>query len=318
MKVAVLPSDWNWKDAALVELDLQMRRDHRRDYSFINFLLALDESVNVAGADNAAKAFRLTRVATERNTWILAVLRDLVDRSRTEGSIDTLNLRDFEADQGKLEELFRTYTKLYKEDPTSAEALKENRLLALLLDKSKTDLRHIGDTFASDHLAKTLPVELSTSPTPANEVDIPGLGVKVVTAPAHAASTVDLVTMAAKAKARTQSEDLQVKERAAELLKEMNVAVDRAITAAGREDRLKKSKTAAIDKLTAAADTLESSIADIAEAKSKGALDEEALNEALVVLEEVIGRLGRTVLRVVDTKGDGFDWLERGQRTDGK
>jgi hypothetical protein len=309
MRVAVLPSDWTWDDIALVELDLQMRRDHRRDYSFINLLLALQESVDAAGADNAARAFRLQRPTVDRNLWILAVLQDLVDRSRVEGLDQSLNLRDFETDQGKLEELHRTYSKLYKSDPTAADRLRDARLVALLLDKSKTDLRFVGDTFLADYLSKTLSTELMDDPIEEPEVEIPGLSGNVA-APIKREGF-SLVDRLAQAKTMLKSDDEQTKASAAAFVKEIDVAVERAINSAGRDERLKKKSSAAVDKLTLATDTLESTIADIAEAKSKGALDEDALNEALVTFEEVLGRLGRTILRVVEAEGDGFAWLTR-------
>lgn len=311
MRVAVLPTDWTWVDIALLELDLQMRRDHRRDYSFINLMLALEESVNAAGTENAEKAFRLKRSTVERNLWILAVLRDLVERSQVEGSENSLNLRDFETDQGKLEELHRTYAKVYRSEPVAAERLKESRLLALLLTKSKTDLRLISDTFATDHLSKSLPADFVVNPALVVEVEIPGLGVSVTPPTELDDVTAQLVAKAAQARAKSKSANPNEREEAKSYIRELDGAVEKAINSAGREDRLKKRKTAAVEKMTAATDTLESTIADIVEAKSKNALDEEALNEALIILEEVLGRLGTTILRVADASGEGFQWLER-------
>lgn len=46
IRVAVLPESCDWEDIRDVELSLQLRKEHRRDYSYINRLLAIDELVN--------------------------------------------------------------------------------------------------------------------------------------------------------------------------------------------------------------------------------------------------------------------------------
>lgn len=314
MRVAVLPSDWTWIDIALVEVELQMRKDFRREYSFLNLLLALEESVNAAGADNAGKAFRLKRTTVDRNLWILALLQDLVSRSVSPDRTTSLNLRDFEADQGKLEELHRTYSKLYKADPIAAEQLKESRLLAMILQKSKTDLRFIGDSFTQEYLQKTLPTGSLLAKSGPTTFAIPGLDIELETGPALLTDTASLVNEAAQARGQAAHSTDEGRARANVYLADLTKAVDRAIDLAGRDERLKKRKSVAVDKLTAATDILEACISDIAEAKSKNALDEVTLNEALVTLDEVLNRLGKTILRSVEfTSGDGFVWLERCQ-----
>lgn len=308
MRVAVLPSDWTWDDISLLELDLQMRRELRRDYSFINLLLAIDESVSVAGSDQTAKAFRLKRATVDRNQWILAILRDLVARSASDKTDATLNLRDFETDQGKLEELYRTYSRVHSNDPVAANQLKEARLLALLLDKSKTDLRFVGDDFLENYLTKNLPVGTIDSVETTVGIEIPGLGM-ILPTPQLNTDLTSLVSKAARARAAVKAPEIESQESGRVVLEELNSAMERAIDSAGRDERLKKRKSAAVDKLNLGTDTLESCIEEIAIAKSKNALDEDALNDALLTLEEVMGRLAKSVLKTVVHSGDGFTWL---------
>ena len=60
IRVGVLPDDWTWDDVAAVELELQLRKDHRRDYWYINQLLAIDdESVRGLSVAEISKKFRI-------------------------------------------------------------------------------------------------------------------------------------------------------------------------------------------------------------------------------------------------------------------
>jgi hypothetical protein len=309
MRVAVLPNDWNWDDLAEVELDLQMRQDYKRDYSYINFLLALEEAESTAGPDAAAKAFHVKRSTVDKQLWILALIKDVVERSKTpEGC---LHLRDFETDQGKLEELHRAYYASLKNNPDGADVLRESRVLAILMNKSKTDLRLVTPEFFDTYLANKL--DLQPTPVPqAAAINIPGLNVQ---APLGAQKNVhlnDLVTEIARAKVRARASAPEHSEPAVERISNMNDHLEAAMNAAGREARLKKSKNAAIDRITGAADALDASVEEVAIAKSKNALDESALNDSLIQLAESLSRLSRSALRVVSSDdGEGLQWLSQ-------
>jgi hypothetical protein len=132
IRVGVLPQDAGIEDIQAVELSLQLRRDHRRDYSFMNFLLAIDERVQAGWpSERIQKEFRIRKNTFERSQWILATVKELIDRSAEElgnGLAATLRLVDFESHQGKLEELHRSYISLKARAPEDAEALRERHL----------------------------------------------------------------------------------------------------------------------------------------------------------------------------------------------
>ncbi len=313
MRVAVLPSDWTWSDVTAVELELQMRKDYRRDYSFVNNLLALEEAVGEVGAEGAMKAFRMQKPSFNRSIWILQVLRDVVDRSQgTEAP--PLNLRDFENDQGKLEELFRTYTAVSKTDPDAAELLKESRLLTLLLDKSKTDIRLVGDDFVPTFLEKHLadvPLEME----PVAGTTVPGLGRPLPAVAPELTQVKQLVTFVAKKRAEAAGTDEASRTAAEAELGKLDKAVESALDAAGKSARLKKSQQAAIDRINDAADDLDASVLEVADAKSKQALDEVALYEAVINLRQALTRFASSTARIVNLPPDGALWLQKLRET---
>lgn len=147
IRVGVLPPDASHDDLESIELSLQLRRSHKREYSFMNFLLALDERVKI-GRPTAEilRDFRIRQRTFDQDRWILEFVREVIKRSQATAGTGTdvsLRLVDFETDQGKLEELYRAYSSLKGQSPDEAEVLREQRLFALILDKSKTDLRLI-------------------------------------------------------------------------------------------------------------------------------------------------------------------------------
>jgi hypothetical protein len=89
IRVGVLPPDAGHDDLQSIELSLQLRKDHKRDYSFMNFLLAVDERA-VAGelAANIQRDFHIQATTYERSRWILEFVREALDRC----ALSTLNL----------------------------------------------------------------------------------------------------------------------------------------------------------------------------------------------------------------------------------
>jgi len=180
IRVGVLPPDAGYDDLQSIELSLQLRRDHKREYSFVNFLLAIDERT-VAGQLPAdiQSDFRIKAGTYERSRWILAFIRDAIDRSRfdtSDGRKLSLRLIDFESHQGKLEELYRAFTALKAKSPDEAEKLREQRLLGIVLNKSKTDLRLIEPDFVDRYMKGAVDLK---SPAPAEPVRIPGPTINV-------------------------------------------------------------------------------------------------------------------------------------------
>lgn len=308
MRVAVLPTDWSWPDVSAVELELQMRKDYRRDYSFVNTLLALDEAIADVGSETAMKSFRMQRTTFNRSVWILQTMRDLVDRSTTlDGS--SLNLRDFENDQGKLEELYRTYSSTAKSDPTAADLLRESRLVGLLLDKSKTDMRLVTDGFLSDHLEKGLVgTQFDLQPTDEGTA-IPGLGRGLPSESPSLQKVKALVDSIAKLKTEIASGDQATQSKARTQYAEINRTVEAALDAAGKSARLKKTQQAAIDKINDAADTLEQAVLEVGDAKSKHALDESALDEAVTNLRRSLDIFAGSISRLTTLPTASAEWL---------
>ena len=168
IRVGVLPSDAGLDDLQSIELSLQLRRDLKRDYSFMNFLLAIDER-RIAGrpAAEIQRDFRIRPSTYERAVWIFSFVQEAIERSAVEindGRKISLRLIDFESDQGKLEELYRVYASRRTKNPDEAEAVREQRLMALVLDKSKTDLRLIDHDFSDLYLKDIVPQESERYP----------------------------------------------------------------------------------------------------------------------------------------------------------
>lgn len=308
MRVAVLPTDWSWPDVSAVELELQMRKDYRRDYSFVNTLLALDEAIADVGSETAMKSFRMQKTTFNRSVWILQTMRDLVDRSTTaDGS--SLNLRDFENDQGKLEELYRTYSSTAKSDPAAADLLRESRLVSLLLDKSKTDMRLVTERFLTDHLDKGLTDTPFDSQPTEQGTAIPGLGRGLPSEPPSLQKVKALVDSIAKLKTGLASSDSEIQSAARTQYGEIDKVVETALDAAGKSARLKKTQQAAIDKINDAADTLEQAVLEVGDAKSKHALDESALDEAVTNLRRSLSIFAGSISRLTALPKESADWL---------
>ena len=132
MRVAVLPDSCDWSDVTAVELSLQLRKDHRRDYSYINRLLAIDEmaSQGVPLATIAA-TFRSTVDSCKRDMWVLGIIRTMIKRSSAAGK--AMPLIAFEDHTEKLRELHRRFAKEVVSNPDKAELMLEARLSAIAL-----------------------------------------------------------------------------------------------------------------------------------------------------------------------------------------
>ncbi|MEV7969426.1 ParB/RepB/Spo0J family partition protein [Sphaerisporangium sp. NPDC088356] len=316
IRVGVLPSDWSWQDIGAVELELQLRKEHRRDYSYINWLLAIEEEeANGRGATEIAKSFRVHQKTIQQARWILSFIREAIDRSRvklSDGSTVSMRLVDFEQDQEKLKELHRAYTSA--KDQEKADALKEARLLAIVLGKSKTDVRLIEDNFTDKYLKPRLAPELKSEVTAAPaSVKIPGLDINVRdTSPKikQARATTDMVL---RARAKTAAATLLTPKESAEanrVISAADKAVESGLTTAGRDIRLRKRKLAAPERLSDVNDLLLLCIDDIAQARSQGLFDYEPLDDALVSLRDTLRKLAQQASRGVNDPGEGLIWLQ--------
>ncbi len=311
IRVGVLPESCTWADISAVELSLQLREDHRRDYSYINRLLAIEEQVSLGvPLARIAKEFRTTTPACEQDLWILACVREMIDRSSSAGA--KLRILDFEEGQEKLKEMRRRYFKELATSRENAELIKESRMAAIMLGFSKTDIRFIEQDFQSRYLDQRLPAELKTTQVAVTAVSIPGLNRSVrATAPRVVAAKA-LTDSILKAKALEAAGDkvspAQVAE-AARILRVAGEAMEEALEPAGKDARIRKRKQAAPDRLMDAAQDIEQCITDLVLARGSRSLDEEAFDEAVLKLRHTLGKLAKEAQRSVVEPGDGVTWL---------
>jgi ParB-like chromosome segregation protein Spo0J len=311
MRVGVLPPDAGLEDLQTVELSLQLRKDHKRDYSFMNFLLAIDERVAAGQLPaNIQTAFRIKATTYERSRWILESVRDAIERSKVRDAnkqLLSLRLVDFETHQGKLEELYRAYCALQTKSPDDADALREQRLLGLALDKSKTDLRLIE----KDFVQRYMPDQLHAMPA-APPVKIPGTSITARGPSQEVQALRQLTTSALRAKAVEvapgETPPSEARE-ATEVLRRLNESMDKALDRAGKQGRVVKKRFAATDRLSDACDELALAVNAVAEARATGNFNAEDLDEILVTLKINLDKLAAIILRGSDSEVEGIAWL---------
>lgn len=314
IRVGVLPASCTWSDINDVELTLQLRPDRRRDYSYINRLLAIEEQSVFLKRDMSiiAKAFHTDVKSCVRDLWVLAELREVIARSTAGGR--ALRLMDLERSQEKLAELYRAYVKEKDKNADRAELLKEARLAAIVLDFPKTDVRFIEPDFGSRYLDSVLPEEYkpaaeSTEPT---AVAIPGLGrsIKATGADVKAARAVTDTLLRAKAVGVAGDAVPPAEKVAADtVIAHYREAFNEAIGTAGRDIRLRKKRLAAPDRINDACKDLEQSITDLVMSRGSSSLDEGAFDDALVRLRDVLTTLSEQTQRSIDLPGEGVTWL---------
>lgn len=314
MRVAVLPASCTWGDINDVELSLQLRPDTRRDYSYINRLLAIDEQRGQLNRDLAAiaKSFHTTVPACERDQWVLAQLRDLIERSVTDNGA-SLRLMDFEGAQEKLAELYRAYDKEHGKSKERADLLKEARLSAIALDFSKTDVRNINADFLSNYLESALPQQYKeVEEAAASSVSIPGLNRNVKAAGPNVSAARAITTKLLQAKAVNAAGDAATPAQssaAATVVDSYKKAFETAIESADRDERLRKKRRAAPDRVSDACKHLEQSITDVVMSRGNSSLDEGAFDDSLEQLRVVLAKLAVEAQRSIDLPGNGLGWL---------
>jgi hypothetical protein len=317
MRVGVLPESFTWAEINAVELSLQLRKDHRRDYSYINRLLAMEEQAGLGRTpEQIAKEFRIQVKTYHQERWILSTIRELIDRSKSGGGV-ALRLVDWEGAQERLKELHRLYVKLESVDRDQAEVLKEWRLAAILLDFSKTDVRHIDEEFLKEgHLTRTLPTTLTEGSANSAEqeaVSIPGLDLAVPAASSVVSEARALNDQILRASAAIRGGNSPLldsdKAQGQALLDDAKRAFDEAIDAAGRSARLRKRKQLAPARLAEACASIDQCVMDLVQARTSRSLDEEAFDEAVLKLRVSLRKLAQQAGRGLPTPGDGVAWL---------
>lgn len=315
IRVGVLPADAGPGDRQAIELSLQLRKDHRREYSFVNLLLAIDE--RVASGRPAAEIqndFRMKPATYERNRWLLDFIREAIERSQVtglDGQPVKMRLVDFESHQGKLEELHRAYAALKVKRPDDAEALREQRLLAVALGSSKTDIRLIEADFTERYMPNLL---TDASSVPAPRIDIPGM--PGVTAAAPSATTTalraltDRVLRARAVEKAPGAVPVDQLTTASDTLRTLEKALDGGLTQAGKNARLNKKRFEPADRLSDANDNLAAALGAVAAARSAGTFDPDDLEESLRVLKGHLTKLAQLATRGSPDAGEGLTWLQ--------
>lgn len=318
IRVGVLPTDAGPEDILSIELSLQLRKDYKREYSFMNFLLAIDERVRAGyPSHDILSDFRIRSTTLERSQWLLEFIREAIERSTVElsdGTETSLRLVDFETHQGKLEELYRAYMSLKSKSSDDAEALREQRLLALALDKSKTDLRLIEPDFAERYMKQVVPEPVPASEGATARATIPGTNIQARKQSASVSALRDMTTRLLQAKAVIQDPALAAGSTVAEASNTFNrvkEAMEDGLDKAGRNARIRKRRLAPVDRLSDAIEHLELSTAAVSEARSTGNFDPADIDDTLTELRVAMIKLAQVVARSGDLEGEGLEWLVR-------
>ncbi|MFD7509718.1 hypothetical protein ACFV5N_10290 [Streptomyces sp. NPDC059853] len=321
MRMGVLPESLTWADINSIELALQLRMDHRRDYSYINRLLAMEEQAKLGRTpEMIAKEFRIQKSTYHQERWILSAIREFIERSESKAGT-ALRLVDFENHQEKLKEMQRAYANLEAADRDQAETLKETRIAAIVLGFSKTDVRHIDEHFLQrKYLDDVLPADLKSGPsvgtdgTEASDPElIPGLGMALPTAADTVTAARSLSNRILQAKAVAVNVDGGLAEEAQKnaqgLVDSAREAFNAAIDRAGRDARVRKRKQQAPARLAEACTAIDHCVADLVQARASRTLDEEAFDDAVQKLQVSLRKLAQQASRGLPAPGDGVSWL---------
>lgn len=314
IRVAVLPDNTTRADISTVELALQLRRENKRDYSYINQLIAIEEQLSHGRRpDQIAREFHIRTKTLEQDRWVYALIQEAITRSDSGGGA-TLRLVDFEDHQEKLRELYRAYASESTTNRDAAEALKESRLALIMLGFSKTDVRLAKPDFFEKYLQQKLPDSITSADSAVGptDVSIPGLSVEVADdalAVKHAREVTDKVLRARSTTRPGTKADATKQDESTDFIHSLRESADNALVLAGRDERLRQRKVAAADRLSDAADAIGLATADVAQALATKSIDGDSLDEALVALRTSLLALARQVERAVVDGGEGISWL---------
>ncbi|GHF03279.1 hypothetical protein GCM10014715_69470 [Streptomyces spiralis] len=312
IRVGVLPASCTWDDILSVELSLQLRPDRRREYSYVNKLMAIEEQISQGLPLPAiAKLFHTTTRALERDTWVLGQLRDLVKRSE-HGRIK-LRLMDFEDAKESFAELYRTYDKEKAKNKEAADTLLEYRLAAIVLEFAKTDIRNIRTDFREKYLERYLPEGIrAAAPEPPKAVSIPGLNRSVPAPSSETAGARALTDVLLRAKATQKSASTATAEEltaANTSLSSLREAFEESIQDADKANRDRKKRLAAPDRVNAAVRELQQCITDLVLARGNNSLDEAAFDDTLIALRQALTKVSAEASKSIQLPGEGLSWL---------
>ncbi len=314
IREGVLPDSATSEDINSVALSLQLRREYKRDYSYVNQLLAIDEQLGRGRrAEDVAREFRIKKTTLDQHVWVYSLILELIERSTSDDG-SCLKLVDFERHQETFKELARDYLSLRKTDPDAAAQLKESRSAMIVLDYAKTDVRLAKGGFHEIYLAPRLDDEIRPTAKAPEPIAVPGLPTTVPGPAPVSAAAKELTDTLLRAKAavvgagRTEVSAAK-QEQAAGKIKAAREAFDRALVPAGKDQRLQQRKAAAPDRLSDACDYIDMCTAELAQARATRAVDEDGFDDAVLRLRTSLAKLSKEARRTFTEPGDGIAWL---------
>ena len=164
IRAALLPSDADEHAIDRLELELQVQKDFKEDYTFTNELIFIDELQRVHDYSEAgvAKALNWTASNDEKeikkgadrvrqSVRLLALVRRI--QGFSEGAIP---LTFFDDHKQLVTDIDDKYEAKIDSDPATAERVRNSRILGLLADSRYRELRRIDDDGAVDRLVSRL------------------------------------------------------------------------------------------------------------------------------------------------------------------
>lgn len=313
IRVGVLPESANWSDINEIELQIQLRKDKRRDYPYINRLISIEEQLqaNMTEHDVAA-AWNMAEKSLKADRWAYNQILEAIERSTTSDGF-RLNLLHFNDQQESFREFYRHYSGLAKTDPDGAEQMRQTRLASLVLGLPKTSLRYVSGDFYDRYLSRQLPDELSPQPQASAPILIPGLedaGAMVDPHTEGVAAARALTDTLLRARAQAALSKLPSEASAAELLlKKADDAFRKSAKLAGNDVTLAKKQTAVPDRIVEASDYINQGSDEFAKSRANRTLDADALDSALLELRSSMERLAKQAARAFEEPGQGVEWL---------
>lgn len=317
IRVAVLPESANWDDISNVELALQLRKEYKRDYSYINRLMTIDELArsNKSNKD-IAKDFHIKEATVERERWIFSVITNAIKRSQADG-VPGLSYVFFEDHQEKLRELHRAFNKQQEQNgPEAAKKLKELRLAHIVMSFAKTDVRSVQPDFDTKYLDKNLRnVSLRVDEDDSPET-IPGLGVEVPSE-SRAVKRAEALTdalLTAQAKKLYRNADPAEKAQAEQFLDSVEKGMRNAIDSAKQAERIAKRNLAPSERLSDATEDMNGVIQQLVDARTGHSLDDEAtetFDEALGDFRKTFETLTHQIAKTFDPQSENMQWMSK-------
>lgn len=321
IRVGVLPGDTDWNDVNAIELRIQLRKDKKRDYPYINRLISIEEQLAAGISEKeVARAWNLAEKSLKADRWAYQLILEAVDRSKTSSGMRLTELQ-FNDQQESLREFHRHFVALDAVDPDAAEQMKETRLASLLLGLPKTSLRYVEGDFYSRFLESRLPEDLRVEAVPVDTTPIPGLGTSVIVEgpqeSSRAARALTDMLLKARAEVYAGSDPNNVRQ-SADLLSKADVIFRAAARLAGQDISLRKKQTAVPDRITEAADYVTQASDEFAKSRTERTLDTDAFDSALLELRTSMERLAKQAVRAFDEPGQGVEWLIAAVEPDGE